>query len=135
MAFESHLEPFLEPLRQRIEKLEDRLRRTEATLAQVLKIHPVPLVEEIVPALQSISFIAQPGPYAYQPLDPASDEIRVLVLYPSQDEQDSITCDLLHASLNDVQQLDHSDRLTRGVIPPPRMPSPSRAMNSPSHTT
>jgi hypothetical protein len=114
MSFESHLEPFLDPLRQRIKNLEDRLRHTEETLAQVLKTSPASLIEkEIIPPLQSISFLAKPGPYAYRPLDPASDETRLLAVYQSKDEQDPITCELLHVSLNDMQ--DYSERSSQAI--------------------
>jgi hypothetical protein len=63
MASEARLQEFLEPLRQKIESLEDRLRQTEETLAQVLKALPAPLTKEvIVSPFQSLSLAPQPGP-------------------------------------------------------------------------
>ena len=98
-TFQDYLRPFLEPLSERVDEIEKRLARIEGALVKIL---PPGLPEEEItkPTLEERTFDAKTGPYIYRPLDNALNEIRILAVHRSLSDDDPITCELLHASLN-----------------------------------
>lgn len=98
-------ERYIDPLEQRIagrmDALEHRIDKIEDTLNLVLK-HLGIVVDELSALSRSVNQIppeAQPGPYEYRPLDVSCDNIRLLAVYNSDNDDDVVTCRLVTASI------------------------------------
>jgi len=115
----------------RIEDLEQRMGRSEASLNQVIQNSRIPVVEshhrtihkptytsppihDATPSTASIQKPAQTNapiyktestlnssPFVYQPLDARAREIRVLALQSSLKDEDPIRCELVHIGLDE----------------------------------
>src|SRR5436190_22475488 len=98
----SHFTTLIEPLESRIKEVEGRVKGIEDTLGEILKrLSPHLLDEEDAGlSVEKALLAAKSDPYSYRPLDASRNEIRILVLYSSLEEQDPIACELLHASLD-----------------------------------
>jgi hypothetical protein len=106
------LQQYLDPLEQRIDGLEKSVRKIEETLNIITRRLPSPSAKQeiAIPAFKKPSLEARAGSYVYRPLDSAVDEIRILVVYSSLDDQDPISCELVHAGLNSGSLKDPASR-------------------------
>lgn len=99
--FHDYLRQYLDPLEQHIAEIDKRVVKIEESLGEILKrLSLPPIHEEIeVLSLKEKQFDAKDGPYAYRPLDPSRNEIRILAVHSSLHEDDPIVCELLNAGL------------------------------------
>ncbi|KAJ3483878.1 hypothetical protein NLG97_g7203 [Lecanicillium saksenae] len=101
----SRLQDFLNPIEQRIDRridvLEQRINRIENTLNLVLKHLGIVTEETRAPSPAAGLFRPdkKPGSYEYHPLEESRDEIRLLAVYSSDDENEPVNCRLINTSI------------------------------------
>jgi len=86
-----------------IEALERRMTRVEDALNKILEKFLMPKLEEPdspKPA-EKPAEVTKSGPYVYRPLDTSKNEIRILLLYSSKEDEDPVKCELLTFGLDD----------------------------------
>lgn len=95
----------------RIATLERRMNRVEEALNLILERLSLPTLETGLPPLAPAHAVEKPehlvktSPYSYRLLDTSRNEIRILVLYSSQNEQDPVKGEIIHLSLDDNNPL------------------------------
>ena len=93
----------LNELPGQIEALERRMTRVEDALNKILEKFRMPKLEEPdapKPAEKPVE-VVKSGPYVYRPLEASKNEIRVLLLYSSKEDEDPVKCELVTIGLDD----------------------------------